>query len=89
MVELDENGYANICKKPKETVVTRQRAPLVYSLNASIYVMTRDFLMFNNETLSGRKIIYEMPDITVDIDRELDFQFIDFLLKNELFKFDY
>jgi N-acylneuraminate cytidylyltransferase/CMP-N,N'-diacetyllegionaminic acid synthase len=87
MVELDENGYAHLCKK--SNVVRRQDAATVYELNASIYIYNRDFLLHTNTLHSDKTIIYEMPDITsIDIDSELDFLFVEFLLKNGVFKLD-
>ena len=87
MVELDESGYAKLCKK--SNIVRRQDAPVVYSINASIYIYKRDFLMKTNTLHSNKTIIYEMPDIaSTDIDREIDFKFVEFLLEKEVFKFD-
>jgi CMP-N-acetylneuraminic acid synthetase len=87
MVELNENGYAYLSKQ--SNVVCRQDAKPVYDLNASIYIYKKDFLLNTNSIHSDKTIIYEMPDITsIDIDHELDFMFIEFLLKNEVFKFD-
>lgn len=87
MVELDEKGYAHLCKK--SNVVRRQDASPVYELNASIYVYNRDFLIKTNTLHSDKTIIYEMPEeASNDIDTEIDFQFVEFLIKNEVFKFD-
>ena len=87
MVELDKNGYAHLCKD--SSVIRRQDAAPVYELNASIYIYNRDFLLRTNTLHSDKTIIYEMPDgASIDIDNELDFLFVEFLLKNEVFKFD-
>lgn len=59
-------------------------------MNASIYIFNKDFLKKTNSIHSEKTIIYEMPDIySVDIDREMDFLFIDFLLKNEVVKLEF
>jgi len=89
MVELDENGYAHLCKKPKENVLSRQSAPLVYSLNSSIYIFRREFLLNTPYAYNGKVLVYEMPDYAIDIDRPIDFDFIEFILKEGRFKFDY
>ena len=34
MIELNEKGYASLCKKPDNNVAIRQNAPMVYSMNA-------------------------------------------------------
>lgn len=87
MVEIDKNGYAYLCKK--SNVVRRQEATPVFELNASIYIYNRDFLMHANAIHSNKTITYEMPDIaSVDIDHEIDFLFVEFLLKQGVFKFD-
>jgi len=87
MVELDDKGYSHLCKKSK--VVRRQDAAKVYEMNASIYIYNRDFLMRTNTLHSNKTIIYEMPDeASIDIDSEVDFQYVEFLLKNGVFKFD-
>ncbi len=89
MVELDENGYAILCKKPKTNIIRRQDTPKVYDLNASIYIYRRDFLIETDKIMSDKMIIYEMPEISsIDIDREIDFQFTEFVLKKGLFEFD-
>ena len=89
MVELDKNGYAHLCKRFDKIIVSRQQAPEVFSLNASIYIFKRDFLINTNYIYSGKTIIYEMPDYAIDIDKEIDFDFIEFLLKEGKFKFDF
>ena len=89
MLELDEKGYAYISKEPKHSIVARQQAPVVYSVNASIYIYRRNFLIETSNILDGKVIIYEMSNLSIDIDRELDFKFIEYILKEGLIKFDY
>ncbi len=87
LVEVGENGYAHLCKQ--SNVVRRQDAVAVFEMNASIYIYNRDFLMKTNTLHSDKTIIYEMPEVpSIDIDTELDFIFVEFLIKNEVFKFD-
>lgn len=87
MVELDEKGYAHLCKK--SSVIRRQDANVVYEMNASIYIYKRDFLLNTNTPQSDKTIIYEMPELaSIDIDNEIDFLFIEYLLKKGVFKFD-
>jgi CMP-N-acetylneuraminic acid synthetase len=88
MVELNEGGYAHLSKQ--SNVVRRQDAKPVYEINASIYIYKRDFLLNTNTANSDKTIIYEMPDTaSIDIDNEIDFLFVEFLLKSEVFKFDW
>ena len=91
MVELDENGLAKLCKKLGESVKRRQDAPRVYDLNASIYVYSREFLLGDSPTvLTDRSVVHVMDELSgVDIDREVDFKFVEFVIKEGLWKFDY
>ena len=89
MVELDSKGYAYLCKTPEKVIVARQFAPIVYSMNASIYIYRRRSLIGTSNLFSGKSIIHEMSDLTIDIDIESDFEYIEFIVKKGLFKFDY
>lgn len=89
MVELDAEKYAHLVKKPNMNITSRQKSPTVFSLNASIYVYKRDFLLNTEYLYFGKNIIYEMKDYCIDIDREIDFNFIEFILREGIFKFDY
>jgi CMP-N-acetylneuraminic acid synthetase len=87
MIELNEKGYSHLSKQ--SDAVSRQTAPAVYEMNASIYIYNRDFVLKTNTLHSDKTIIYEMPaEASIDIDSELDFQFVEYLLKKGVFKFD-
>ena len=87
IVEIDKNGYSHLSKQ--SNAVSRQMAPTVFEMNASIYIYNRDFLLKTDTLHSDKTIIYEMSDLSsIDIDSELDFKFVEFLLKNKVFKFD-
>jgi len=89
MVELDENGYAHLSKDLDENVTRRQEAPQIYSMNASIYIYDRDFLLNAESIHDGKEIVYVMDDIAAfDIDREIDFKFIEFLIEEGVFEFE-
>ncbi len=84
MVEKTPGGKVVVCKTLKKGIVRRQDAPAVYDANASIYFYDRDYLMKAKapKVINDRCMIYVMPEIAgVDIDREIDFQFIEFLIK--------
>lgn len=91
MVELDTAGYAKLCKKLDESVKRRQDAPKVYDLNASIYVYSREFLLGDSLTVfTERSAVHVMDELSgVDIDREVDFRFVEFIIKERFWKFDY
>lgn len=84
MVEEGSDGTVKVSKVPEEDVTSRQSAPEVYEMNASMYVYDRDFLLDpeNNTPYARVAYAYEMsePDAT-DIDSERDFKFLEFLIK--------
>lgn len=89
MVEVASDGYARLAKSLPQEVFTRQAAPKVFDMNASIYFYDRDYLMNENMLgpISPRSTIYEMnPESAYDIDREVDFKFIEFLMHEGLVK---
>ena len=90
MVERNKRGGVNLCKKLGKSVLRRQDSPQVYSLNAAIYFYARDFLVTSTQTtgpITDRSEIYLMDDLCgIDIDREIDFQFIEFLIRQGMVK---
>lgn len=90
MVEqIDKKGYVKLCKKLKTNVLSRQAAPIVYEMNASIYVYDRDFLLRANSVHDGKAIAYEMDELSsFDVDKEIDFEFLKFLFKKGYFKYE-
>lgn len=84
MVEENHDGRIEICKKRNGYLWRRQDAPIVYAMNASIYFYDRNYLVTseNPSPFSDHTRIYVMSDFSgVDIDRGIDFQFIEFLVK--------
>lgn len=81
LVEVDSAGVVHLSKPLDSAVVRRQDAPKCYDMNASIYVWRRPVLferpgLFNDDTR-----LYVMPEErSIDIDSELDFQFVEYLL---------
>lgn len=86
LVELNERGVPVLSKGMPGTVLSRQQAPKVYSINGSIYVFSRDHLLSGPETsLTAQSAIHVMDDLAgVDIDREVDFRFLEFLISERL-----
>lgn len=83
MIELDDQAYGHLVKSHRETFASRQTAPRVYDLNASIYVYRAGYLLSPLARVIGEhSIIYEMPEErSWDIDSLLDFAFVEFLMK--------
>ena len=89
MVELNPDGTASLSKKIDLTITSRQSAPRVYDMNASMYFFDRDYI-FDERTvgpISDRSLIWVMDEISAfDIDNEVDIQFVEFVLKSGLAK---
>lgn len=82
MVELDRNGFASLSKKPDGKILRRQDAPVVYSMNASVYVWKTDILFQRDDIISGRTKFIEMPDDrSIDIDSEIDFKLVELIMR--------
>lgn len=77
------SGRPRLVKSPAQPIVSRQQAPEVYDMNASIYVWKREVLMENDSIFLGRTKIYEMPEWAIDIDSETDFEFVEFILNKK------
>jgi CMP-N-acetylneuraminic acid synthetase len=80
MVELDADGIARLCKRVDAgAVLSRQAAPPVYAMNASIYVWRRDAL--KKDLWSSEPRLHIMPhERSVDIDSEMDFKLVELLM---------
>lgn len=84
-----ENGFAT--QFAQSNFTTRQEAPAVYDMNASIYVIDADYLRNDKENmlLKAKSGIYEMYDTAVlDIDCEQDFELMEIIAKNLFEKVD-
>ena len=80
MVEV-VNGYARLSKPLDPPLARRQDAPAVYAMNASIYAYRRAHLMTDGRVVAPRSRIVEMPAESRDIDSEIDFAFVEFLVR--------
>jgi CMP-N,N'-diacetyllegionaminic acid synthase len=82
LVEQDENGKVYLSKKLDNSIVRRQDAPKSYDMNASIYIWKRDIILNENSIFLEKTGLYVMPEErSIDIDNELDFKFVEFLMK--------
>jgi CMP-N,N'-diacetyllegionaminic acid synthase len=89
MVELDEHGNAHLSKSLESEFYRRQDAPKVYEINGSVYIFDRDHLVNAKSLHCEREKVYVMDEISsVDIDREIDFKFIEFLIESDYFTFE-
>ena len=87
LVELDESGVVHLRGKRRsinENIVIRQDAPPCYDMNASIYAWWRDSLLKERHVIQSSTRLYVMPEErSVDIDSELDFRWVEFLMNDE------
>ena len=81
LVEPDATGALRMSKSMGATVLSRQRAPAVFEHVAGVYVLDPEYLRRASHLLDGHAEGYEVPeDKAMDIDSELDFLLIEFLL---------
>lgn len=84
LVEVDTSGKVALSKKLSEGVVRRQDAPKSYDMNASIYIWKRDIILNENTLFLEKTGLYVMPEErSIDIDTELDFEFVEFLMRKQ------
>ncbi len=82
LVEVDNNGKVYLSKTLDELIVRRQDAPKSYDMNASIYIWKRDVILNENILFLKNTGLYIMPEErSIDIDTELDYKFVEFLMK--------
>jgi CMP-N,N'-diacetyllegionaminic acid synthase len=84
LVEQSNEGKVYLSKTLDSAIVRRQDAPKSYDMNASIYIWKRDIIL-NESTLFLEKTgLYVMPEErSIDIDTELDYKFVEFLMKEK------
>lgn len=89
MVEEKKNGFYSLVKTNLNgSLMTRQSAPRVFDLNASFYWYKRSF--FDTEAkspITQKSLIYEMPHVCFDLDHQIDFDFMEYLLVNNKLDF--
>lgn len=85
LIEEQKNGGFNTAKPC--TFIRRQDAPKCYDMNASIYIFTRQRLLARDDVFGEKTALYEMSEESAfDIDSELDFEIVEFLLKKRNLK---
>ena len=84
MVEDNGSGYYDLIKKSKDgSVMSRQKAPPVYDLNASFYWYRREFFDSTLKSpITNRSLVFVMNHICFDLDHPIDFEFLDYLIQN-------
>lgn len=84
MVEVNAEGYATVSKPLGAAITRRQDAPKVYGLSPAVYAIRRDALWKYDHWAHSKMKICLMPhERAVDIDTELDFRFVEFLMTKQ------
>jgi CMP-N-acetylneuraminic acid synthetase len=87
MVEFD-GGQIRLVK-PGLHLVARQDAPLVYSVSGSVFAWRRNALPSVTHLYEGKWGACIVPaERAIDIDREIDFQFVEFLMTKRQAEFN-
>lgn len=85
LVEETAHGTVTVSKKPPKEVLRRQDAPRSFDMNGSIYVWRRDSLIREPVVFYPSTILYEMPpERSIDVDSELDFRIVEWLMRERL-----
>jgi N-acylneuraminate cytidylyltransferase/CMP-N,N'-diacetyllegionaminic acid synthase len=84
MMEVGQNGFARIVKQTEKPIVRRQDAPVVYSLTPAAYVVKKEALYAFSHWSRAKCKIYPIPrERAVDIDTEVDFGIVEFLINRQ------
>jgi len=82
LVEIDKKGKVNLSKTLNDSVERRQDVPKSYDMNASIYIWKRDVILNSNTLFLEKTGLYVMPEErSIDIDTEIDYKFVEFIMK--------
>lgn len=77
------NGRIQKVKELDKSPTRRQDAPDVYDVNASIYIWKREAILNSDTLITNKTSLYIMPEErSVDIDNDLDWQFVEFIINN-------
>lgn len=84
MVEIDIDGFAHVSKPTDPPFTCRQSAPKAFSLSPAVYAIRRDALWKYSHWAQSHMQIYVIPrERAVDIDSEVDFRFVEFLMQKK------
>ena len=85
MVEIGDSGIPVLSKKLEDGPKSRQAAPKVFDLNASIYIWRREVLTKEDNLITDNTGFYEMPEErSYDIDSPLDWMIVEMIMKKNV-----
>jgi CMP-N,N'-diacetyllegionaminic acid synthase len=84
IIEQEKSGRIYLSKKVANPIIRRQDAPKSYDMNASIYIWKRECILHAQTLFLEKTGLYIMPEErSIDIDTELDYKFVEFLMKRK------
>jgi len=84
LVEQNKEGKVYLSKTLDDAIVRRQDTPKSYDMNASIYIWKRDIILNEKSLFLENTGLYVMPEErSIDIDSELDYKFVEFIMKEK------
>ena len=87
LIELGDDGVVRLSKSLAKPIVRRQDSPQCFDMNASIYVWTRTALFESPTLFNADTRLFVMPEErSIDIDSELDFEIVEFIMKKRIVK---
>ena len=85
MVVINNDGYAELVNSPKESVVRRQDAPIVFDITTVVYVAKSEFILQEYGIFSGKVTTINVPkERAVDIDDIYDFMLAESIISGKL-----
>lgn len=86
LVELGKDNFVRLAKQSPDKIVRRQDAPPCFDMNASIYVWNHYSFFFQETIFNSDTQIFVMPEErSIDIDSELDFEIVEFIMSKRYF----
>jgi len=82
---IKSKNRVSLVKNMKKNIVSRQLAPKVFDLNASIYIWKRYALINNKKLINKKTGLFQMEEErSIDIDNKLDFKIVKYIYENKL-----
>lgn len=84
LIERQNDGSINLSKPLPNNILRRQDAPPAYDMNGSIYIWKSQVLLNSNSLFLAKTGLYIMPEErSIDIDNELDFEIVEYILRKK------
>lgn len=87
MVEERGDGFFGLSKQG-DMILSRQKAPAVYEMNASFYFYRRQFYNKEKLYLFDKSKVYVMEHLSFDLDHIDDFDYLEYLMREKKLSFE-